>query len=188
MKQNRIIGITGISGSGTSTVAKILESLGGNILSADKFAHDAIKKGQPAYKNILQVFTHDILDTDGEISRKALGNIVFNDTNKRKILESIIHPIVIEQIKLNIKGFTVIDAPLLFESGLDSICDICWIIEADNQTRIERIIKRDNITIEMAKSRIAARGNLPNAVIIHNIGTIEELEQKVKKQLRSLFE
>ena len=193
-----IIGITGITGSGTSTAAKILESLGGNIISADKLAHEAIKKGQPAYKKILEFFTEDILDTQGEISRKALGKIVFNDPSKRKILESIIHPIVIQEIKnhVNRRGehcslaarFTVIDAPLLFESGLDKLCDICWIIEADNEARIARIIKRDNITREVACARIAARGKLPDAIIIKNTGTFEELEQKIKESLRAIFE
>ena len=161
----RVIGITGITGSGTSTVAGILREKGCFVISADSLAHDAIKKGQEAYAKIVEAFGASILDPDGEINRKALGTHVFGEENKinRSYLESVIHPVVLAAIKELINNcespFAVIDAPLLIESGLGKECDEVWLITASDEVRTIRIIERDKIDKSTATKRIKSRQN-----------------------------
>ena len=187
----RIIGITGITGSGTSTVAKILQELGAFVISADKLAHEVIKKGQRAYEKIIETFGTSFLMPDDEINRKQLGDVVFGAENKEKraSLESIIHPVVLEEIDELVKNaantFVVIDAPLLVESGLDEKCDEVWLVTADDEERISRIIKRDGVDRSIAEKRIKSRQNEENLksradVVIINSGDILSLQKQVK--------
>ena len=192
MTQNKfpIIGVTGISGSGTSTVAKILEEQGGFVISADKLAHAAMGKGSSAFPQIISIFGIEILDENGEINRRALGKMVFGAENKEKLaaLEGIIHPQVVAKIHELIKEaaesgsytFAVIDAPLLIESGLNKLCDTTWLITAPDEVRITRITIRDGIDEESAKCRLSSRPGdeslRPHVdVIIENDGDINKL-------------
>ena len=186
----RVIGITGITGSGTSTVAGILKEHGGFVISADILAHDAIKKGQEAHKKIVEVFGESILLPDGEISRKSLGALVFGEENKnnRECLESIIHPIVLASIKELVRScenpFAVIDAPLLIESSLDKECDEVWLVTAVDEVRISRIMERDGVDKATAEKRIKSRQDEENLrrradVIISNNGDCLSLCEQV---------
>ena len=192
MMQNKLaIGITGITGSGTSTAAGILKEQGGFVISADKLAHDAIKIGREAYKKIVEVFGASVLMLDGEINRKALGALVFGDENnkKRALLESIIHPIVLAEVRTLVKShknsFVVIDAPLLIESGLYIDCDEVWLITASDSLRITRIVKRDGIDIQAAERRLKSRQEEELAkhatAIIKNNGDYEGFKKQVLK-------
>ena len=193
MMQNkvRVIGITGITGSGTSTVAGLLKEKGGLVISADCLAHDAIKKGQEAYIKIVEKFGKSILLTDGEINRKALGAVVFGEENQenRAWLESIVHPAVLSIIREQIRGcegqFVVIDAPLLIESGLDKECDEVWLVTADDEARASRIIKRDGVDKATAEKRLKSRQNERNLarhadVVIENNGDYMSLRGRVE--------
>ena len=191
MKQNKTIGVTGISGSGQSTVAEILAELGGFVIHADKLAHEVIKRGNPAYDEIVKLFGSDILDADGEINRRALGAKAFGNGSISK-LESIIHPKVLELIhKMKDESdcdFTVIDAPLLVESGLVNDCDFCWLVYAPDEILIERICKRDKITPESAKKRISARKGYDHLrkyadTVIVNDGDLNNLKTAVKNAI-----
>ena len=196
MTQNkiRVIGITGITGSGTSTVASMLKEHGGLVISADSLAHGAIKKGLEAYKEIIEVFGDGVLKSDGEIDRKALGVLVFGDENKknRALLESIIHPCVLNKIKELISNcessFVVIDAPLLIESGLYKECDEVWLVIATDDVRVSRIMERDCIDKITAEKRLKSRQNEVNLinhtdVIIFNNGDIVALQEQVDKKV-----
>ena len=190
MTQSKIIGVTGITGSGTSTVSAILQDLGGYVIYADKLAHDVILKGQPAYEKIVQIFDREILDPQsGEVNRKALGALVFGKPDKLALLESIIHPEVIakiHQLLARAQGFpfAVIDAPLLIESGLHKICGSVWLVTATNEARLARIISRDGIDAETATRRIKSRAGddslRPHAdVIIENNTDLASLRRAV---------
>lgn len=200
MKQSKpIIGVTGITGSGTSTVSAILADAGGFVISADNEAHKVMQKGEDGYNEILQHFSESILAPDGEIDRKKLGGIVFDNPAKLKLLESIIHPKVIERIhsllseKLiftqesppNLASpFAVIDAPLLVEAGIHKLCNSVWLVTATDDTRLGRIMARDNINIDTAKQRLNSRagdGHIrPFAdVIIENNSGIAQLRSNV---------
>ena len=207
----KIIGITGITGSGTSTVAKILGSYGGYVIQADKLAHEIMRKTEPAFDEILKIFGDDILDeTTGEINRKALGAKVFGNPEAMAQLEKVIHPRVIKKtfeiisdVKANKTNaitkvgegtcancsFIVVDAPLLIESGLHMICTQVWLVFATNEIRLNRIITRDSIDIETAtrrlKSRVGDDALRPYAdVIIENNGDIASLRAQIAAALQ----
>ena len=182
-----VIGITGSSGSGKSTVCKILENKwNAKIINADEIAKDLSRSGTQYYKDIVQEFGKEILLETGEIDRKKLADTIYNDDNKRKILnkltfkyvcDKIIREIKLEQDK-NIKKQTeenlklsenhnkeadnqkliIIDAPLLIEAKLGNICDTTIAVISKNRgAQIERILKRDNIDKNVAIARINAQ-------------------------------
>jgi len=200
MTQSKVIGITGISGSGTSTVAKILEEQGGFIIQADKLAHAAMRKGGAAFSKIIKTFGEGILGEDGEINRRTLGALVFGEENKAKLeaLEQIIHPHVISEIQSFVKktkssdkyDFAVIDAPLLIESGLNKLCTSCWLITAPENIRLERIMTRDKIDPETAKRRLQSRPGDETLrpyvdVIIENNSDLQALRQLIQNAKHS---
>ena len=197
MMQNkiRIIGVTGITGSGKSTVAGILKEHGGFVISADDLAHEAIKKGQDAYKKIVEVFGESMLMLDGEINRKSLGALVFGEENKNNLsyLESIIHPFVLDKTRELVRScknqFAVIDAPLLIESGLDEQCGDVWLITASDEIRISRIMARDGVDKAIAEKRLKSRQNEENLikradVVITNNGDYLSLREQVEKNFQ----
>ncbi len=158
----KIIGLTGNSGSGKGKVSKILQNYGGYIIDSDKIAHEIILPYKKAYFEILQFFDSSILDKDKTINRKKLGNIVFNDNEKRLKLIEITHKYILEETELQIENvmlnsqnykFIVIDAPLLIEANLHTKVDEVWVVYASEETRLSRIINRDNISVEQAYLR-----------------------------------
>jgi len=194
MIQSKIIGITGITGSGTSTVSAILAELGGFVIYADKLSHEVILKGQPAYQKIVSTFGEDILQPGGEINRKALGANVFGNSEKLALLESIIHPEVIAKTHALLAQahdfpFAVIDAPLLIESGMHKTCGSVWLVAATDENRLARIVARDGIDIETATRRLKSRAGddalRPYAnVIIENNGDIASLRTQIAAALQ----
>ena len=193
-----IIGITGISGSGKTTVTRMLANMGGYTVEADPLAHMAMKKGQPAHKEIVNAFGTDILDDTGEISRPALGKLVFENKKKLAKLESIIHPKVIALTTALIAHakttgkykFAVIDAALLIEAKMHKTCHHCWLITASHDVRLARIMARDNITKEAAEKRLSSRSGdealKPHATtIIENNEDLVSLKTKVVKALKT---
>jgi dephospho-CoA kinase len=197
MTQNnygKIIGVTGITGSGTSTVSAMLEEIhGAFVIYADKLSHEAIFKGQPAYEKIVGVFGKNILNADGEINRKILGEKVFGNSEQLAALEAIIHPEVIAKTHVLLEQargfpFAVIDAPLLIESGMYKICGSVWLVTAYDSIRVARIMLRDNIDRETATRRVNSRAGddflLPFAnKVIENNGDIESLRRAVERNL-----
>ncbi len=152
-----IIGLTGGSGSGKSTVALCFKNAGARIIDADRIARDVVAVGRPALAEIANTFT-DVLLPDGSLNRKKLGAIVFSDKNTLAKLNKITHAYIIKEIKETLENhpqpLTVIDAPLLFECGLEQLCSVCIAVLSDRKVRLERIMKRDGLTEALAKSRI----------------------------------
>ena len=197
----KIIGITGISGSGKTMAARMLAEMGGFVVEADPLAHKMMRKGHPAYDEIVRAFGTGILDGEGEIHRPALGKLVFGDIEKKSLLEGIIHPRVAAETTTLIEAaaktgaykFAVIDAPLLIEAGMHKMCDSCWLITASHKARLARIIARDNITQEAAEKRLASRPGdealKPHVdIIIDNSGDdITALRDKLALALESVM-
>jgi len=186
-----LIGLTGGIATGKSTVCKILKDLGVEIIDADQIAHNVLKNKE-VVKNIKKEFGFHILDDNGEIDRKKLGQVVFNDQKKLKKLESFTHPKIFEIIKNRLEvldtdnKLVVLDAPLLFEVALDKEVDETWVIYADKKTQIKRIVKRDNLTKKEAEKRIDTQMPLNKKiekadVVIDNEGSIKSLREKIKK-------
>ena len=185
-----VIGITGSIGTGKSTVSNIIKSHGYIVVDADQLSHDALNKGTPTYDTIVSNF--DCLDEQKEINRKKLGEIVFNDEKKRKQLESIIHPYVLECIKetINEHDLIFLDVPLLFESHMDQLCDKVLLVSCEKSTQINRIISRDHCTKEEALKRInvqmpLSEKKLKSNYIIENNDDLSSLEEKVERFLNN---
>lgn len=190
MRQNKIIGLTGGSGSGKSAVADALKKLGCFVIDCDKIAHENMAKGGIAYDEILCGFGSEILLPDGEIDRKKLGQIVFNDSAQLDRLNKITHKHIIARVRElaeNAAGTVIIDAPLLRQTGLDALCDEVWITDAPAEVRVQRIMERDGITRQAAQSRINSQNISDYAGgdkrIITNFDTLEQLESFVKELL-----
>jgi dephospho-CoA kinase len=197
MTQNKkiVIGITGNSGSGKTTVANMLRKYGGHAIDADVVSHRAMEPGRDAYKFIVSAFGPDVLAADGKINRKALGHIAFGDIKKRTRLESIVHPIVTREILAEIAAadapFVSLDAVLLVESGLHRHCDVLWLILAPADERMARITARDGLSPDAALARMRNQRDtseiekLANAVI-YNDGGLDDLKSQVDNALEEI--
>ena len=192
-----LIGLTGGTGSGKGVVADILAEKGGRILDADKLARKVVEKGQPAYYEIMEHFGKDIFDENGDLIRKKLGDIVFNDPKELEFLNKCTHKYIgiltaqeLEETEKNKDKykFVVFDAPQLIESGMDKMFDLIWVVTADEEVRIQRIMERDSITRQQAQSRIDSQLKMEDFEkvadkIIFNNTTVEELREQVEEIL-----
>lgn len=159
----KVIGLTGGTGSGKSVVGKSLAAAGAVIVDADKIAHEIILKEEPAYQEIIEYYGTGILDEDGNIIRKKLGEIVFHDEEKLAFLNRCTHKYICAEVDRQIAAAKaagtakaiVLDAPLLLEAGLEQVCDGVWVVYADPEVRAQRVMARDGVTYELAKARIA---------------------------------
>lgn len=184
-----IIGLTGNTGAGKSTVSNYFKTkYNAHIIDADHIGHIIIKKGQITYNKLVEVFSKEILDTEGEIDRKKLANIVFNDKNKLKLLNQITHNNILNKIYeeidnvknkfLNKEYFIIIDIPLIFETNIQNFVDQIWAVISEPDTRMNRIMERDDIDSQNASARMKSQINVQKYkskidYIINNNGTIE---------------
>jgi dephospho-CoA kinase len=187
----RIIGLTGGIASGKSTVARILERLGGVIIDADQLAREVVAPGESAYLAIVAEFGEGILNFDRTLNRRALGKIVFTDPSARRRLERITHPSIAKLAEKKLAALkesgtpvVIYMAPLLIEAGVTSRVDEVWVVYADRETQLARLIERDGISRAEALQRLDAQ--IPMAekrrygkVVIDNRGTSEETERQV---------
>ncbi len=154
----KIIGITGASGAGKSTVCAELERMGAYVADADKIAHEVCARGGAAFDELSAEFGEEIIGDNGEINRKALGKIVFSDKERLKKLNEITHKHVYSELMRRISecraDIMIIDIPLLFEEGSPINYDLTVAVTAGRETRLERIILRDNISRDAAEARI----------------------------------
>jgi len=195
----KIIGITGTSGAGKTTVCEIIrEKYNAKIIDADKIAKELAKPGTEYFNEIIKSFGIGILQNvgvapqgDPQIDRKKLANIIFNDNLKREYLNKITEKYVVEEINNQIEEYSkreeiiILDVPLLFETCLDQKCDITIGVIAEEKLKVERICKRDGIDKNMAKQRInALKDNeflIENCTyIITNEGDYEALKEQIE--------
>ena len=159
--RRRIIGVTGPTGAVKSTVVAVLKkSFGFRAIDTDKLARLAVNDKNCAL-SLKKAFGNDIYEKDGSLNRALLASRAFQNDEKTALLNSITHPVIIQMLLEEIENAPddvtkfVIDVPLLYESGLDKICDFVFAVTAPYQTRLSRIRKRDGLTIEQAKLRMA---------------------------------
>ena len=192
-----IIGLTGGIATGKSQSSKIFKELGCYIIDADKLSRTLTTKDSKCLKEIVETFGTDILNYNGTLNRKKLGQIVFNDKQAKMDLERIIHPHIIKKTneiiakKYN-KTNIIVDAPLLFEVGLDRVCDKVIVIYARYHIQITRFMKRDNLSKEEAIKRIALQMPIEDKmkladITIDNSGTLLELKKNIKFIYRILI-
>lgn len=191
-----VIGLTGGIASGKSTVAKIFKEKGITVIDADVEARLAVEKGEKAYEEIVAYFGTEILQADGSIHRPKLGEIIFNDKEKRELLNQMVHPRVRERMNekkekaiANGEEIIVLDIPLLFETRNVKEFDKTVVVYVDERTQKKRLMARNNLTEEAARARIRSQMPLVEKKqladeVIDNNGTIAETEA----QLISLLE
>lgn len=182
-----LIGLTGRTGSGKSSAAKIFESLGAFVVDCDKVAHEVLRDEKVKQK-LCALFSSDILDKSGEIDRKALGSIVFSDKKKLNQLNSAVHGAIVkkcvELCENSGKDICLMDGSELESSGADKLCRHIIVITADEETRLGRIMTRDNIDRDSALRRIKAQSDYSKEAIVIDNGESEEL---LSKKIVSLY-
>lgn len=195
----KIIGLTGQSGAGKSTVSKAFEDKGVAVIDADTLAHIALKT-EKCKENLRAVFGEGIFDEKGEVLRKALAKAAFSSQENTKKLNACTHPIIKELTlstfrELESKGEKAVlfDAPTLLESGLHSLCSVIVSVIALKELRAERIMKRDGLTFEEAMLRLNAQHDdefyTDNSdYIIENNGSDEELLKKADKLCEEILD
>lgn len=158
------VGLTGSIATGKSTVSRMLAELGAIIIDADKIAFDAVLKGKPACTKITDYFGKCILQENGEIDRKALGDIIFNDPDKKQVLNSIVHPEVfsemarqVNEAEKNPGAVIILDVPLLIESGMHRGMSDVILVYAPENVQLERLMARDNIDRASAMAKIRSQ-------------------------------
>ena len=164
-----LVGLTGGVATGKSTVAKMFKECGAVVIDADELAHEVVKPGKSAWREIVKTFGKTVLNTDRSLNRQALGRIVFRNPEKRRRLERIIHPRVArEQARLtkqaartDPQAVVIYDVPLLFEAGIDTRVDTTIVVAADRKTQVARLKKRNGLSQAEAIRRI--RSQMPLA-------------------------
>jgi len=192
----KIIGITGSSGAGKSTVCDIIqEKYDVCIINADQIAKDLSQKGSSYVEGIANIFGKTILTKDGELNRKKLADLIYHDDQKRRMLNGYTFNHITKKIKEILetaeKKIVVIDAPLLFEAELDKICDYKVAIISQKDLQVERICKRDGITKEVAEKRISIQQDndffrARCDYVIENNDRMEDIKEQIEKS--KLFE
>ena len=152
-----VIGLTGPTGSGKSSTHTVCKEKGIKVIDCDMVARNVVEKGQPALKALTEKFGAEILLENGELDRKALAKIAFSSSQNTNMLNETIFPFIKELVLSQIDGEVVLlDAPTLFESGIDAICNKTIAVLAQKDIRLERILKRDNISLDDALIRLNA--------------------------------
>lgn len=189
-----VIGLTGKTGAGKSTVSLELEKNGCYIIDGDVIAREIVSKGSPAIIKLAEEFGEDILNDDKTLNRKALARKAFSSEENRQKLNAITHPFITEKMiekinfaKENGYEFSVIDAAALLESECKKLCDFIAVIHADENVRLERILNRDKISVDDAKIRMKSQKPdeyyFENADIIIMNDLRESVEDLAKKIL-----
>ena len=192
-----IIGLTGGIGSGKSAAAKILKELGLKVIDLDQITHKLMRPGELGYIEIKKQFGEKYIDTKGAIDKKLLREEIFSSFDLKKLIESILHPIIFEECnkQLNIlkhEKYIVLVIPLLFETkNYISLIDESLLIDCDLETQIERVIKRDSISKTLANRIIKNQMNrekkqlLADKVIL-NDGNINHLKTQLDSYYKKL--
>ena len=195
----KVIGLCGGSGSGKGVVCSLFASLGIKSIDADKVYHDIISTDSECTKELISYFGNGIHANPG-IDRSALRSAAFSSAEALTVLNEITHKHIIARIRTMIADMAqngaegiILDAPLLFESGLDRECELTVCVIANTNTRIQRIIKRDGITLEQARARIASQ--IPNEELtkkctytVINDSDTESLRAKIIALKKQIFD
>lgn len=199
MRQNfRWIGLTGGIASGKSTVSQLFESRGIPVVDADKIAKDVIGRGSLGLQKVVQAFGPEILCDNGELDRKKIAALVFSKKEQLSRLEAIVHPLVQEEVQTLREHYksqghhlVIYDVPLLFEKKLESQFQGIVLVWCDPLVQLERLRRRDGLSEDEAKIRLAAQIPLNDKKakatwLIENNGDRNNLEKNFENVLMSL--
>jgi len=190
-----IIGLTGSIASGKSTVAKMMTALGLPIVDADIVARDVVEPGTETLALIAKNFGDDILLEDGTLNRSKLGDIIFHEPAKRKILNDIMHPAIRQEMLRQRDAYieagqkdVVMDIPLLFESKLQHFVERILVVSVSEEVQLRRLMERNQLSKEDALARMHSQ--LPMSVkeksahaVIYNNENLQQTEEQLLKIL-----
>lgn len=191
MRRAIIVGLTGQTGAGKTTVAEKLKKYGYSVIDADKIAALVTEKGSPVLPKLAEAFGADVLNSDGTLNRKLLAERAFASSDRTLLLNDITHPEIVRLILKKINGefwngyeAVLLDAPQLFESKLNEKCNLIISVTAPEEVRIARIMQRDGIDERTARQRISVQKTeqffMDNSdVLIENDGNEENLDDKI---------
>ena len=183
-----IIGLTGGIGSGKTAVSDTFKSLGIDIVDADVSSRRVVEKGQPALDDIQAHFGDGILDSENNLDRTKLREIIFKNPQERVWLEKLLHPKIAEHIKDQLESsnspYCILVSPLLLETEQKSYCSFVLVVDVPEESQIARTAKRDGVSEEQVKNIISAQIDREKRLeqadeIIINDGSMEELKKKV---------
>lgn len=185
----RVIGLTGGIATGKTTVANYLaDAYNLPILDADIYAKEAVAVNSPLLQQVVKHYGEKILLTDGSLNREKLGEIIFNDKQERLWIDNLIHPYVGDRLSLGIKETSVETlvavVPLLFEASMTDLVTEIWVVTCSPKQQLNRLIERNNLTLEQAEARISSQMPLAEKVkkadiVLDNSSDVEKLLQQV---------
>jgi dephospho-CoA kinase len=194
------VGLTGGIATGKSTVVRMLVKRGARVIDHDGLVHALQEPGQSVWKRIIETFGRDILDADERIDRKKLGALVFDNEPRRKVLEGIVHPAVLEEAqrqrdeigRQDRQAIVLSDIPLLLEVGMQECFDLILLVYAPPEVQIRRLMKRNNLSREEALSRLKSQMPIDEKpkfadLVIRNDGTMRELEKRADEVWQELL-
>ena len=194
----KVIGLTGGIGSGKSTVSKFLAELGAGIIDADRVGHEALRRDTEVWREVVVAFGRQILTPAGDIDRKKLGEVVFNNTESLTRLNQIMHPRMYDMVKVQLEEYrrqgvrvVVLEAPLLLEAGWTALVNEVWVTVALEATVLKRLQERVGLSREESLSRIRSQLSSEERVkrvdvVINTNCSLDEVKAKVKKLWGSL--
>lgn len=185
-----LIGLTGGIASGKSTVASLLQKKGARVIDADEVAREVVLPGTPGLEAVVKEFGSGILNADNSLARHTLGQIVFDDAEKRQKLEAILHPLISKRTKELISAsdaqVVVYAVPLLVEAKVQYPFDMVVTVEAGEDNQIQRLISTRGLSEQEANKRISSQASAKQRinradVVIDSSGPIENLTPQVEK-------
>lgn len=192
------VGITGGTGSGKSSVCNYLTKKGLQVIDSDAIARKLLDRGTVTYDLVVSHFGEKILKVNGEINRQLLSSIVFGSSDELNFLQNVVTKETVEIVKELLEKsrpemkIIFLDAPLLFETGLDQDVDIVWFVLASQDKRLKRLSKRDGIPVFEIEKRMSAQ--MPEEqkemladIVIENEGSLDDLYSKIDKLLLQLI-
>ena len=192
------VGLTGGIGSGKSAVSDELASYGAMVIDADAIAREVVEPGTPGLSEVVEEFGDRVLAADGSLDRAALGEIVFADSDRLAALNAIVHPRVgersgqlMEEALAADTKVVVYDVPLLVENGLGSLYDVVVVVDAPDETRVERVSVNRGMPREQVRARIRAQADRDTRLaaadlVVDNSGNRDELRGRVAELWREL--
>lgn len=190
-----VLGVTGNIASGKSTVTGMLAGLDATVIDSDLVYRELVAAGTPLLGRLAERFGSGIVADDGSLNRRALGEIVFSDSEALGDLDRITHPAVIAEVDRRVAaipdGVVVLDAVKLIESGHADRCDTIWVVVADPEEQVTRLMKRNNLPLDEARRRVAAQPPLGPKLaradlVIDNSGSLESTREQVERAWRAL--
>lgn len=200
MSKAYVVGLTGPIGSGKSVVAQIFLNNDYKLIDADKVAREVVEKGSPVLEKLALEFGCDVINQDGTLNRRLLADRAFSTKDGTDRLNSITHPAIVDLVKKKIAQYEengveriIYDAPLLFESNTNKLCDCIVSVIAPKEVRIQRVIERDSVTEADVRKRISAQHDESyytekSNYVIYNNSTLKELRRTTQSIVRALRE